>query len=237
MKSKSRKKLHIQEIPKKYLPKRTKAKEFRNELVRLMSDLRFTNERVQYSAQISSFNIKAIPHKAGFVPKPSEVFRQINGFVYHYENFCYRAYAFREKLLKFLNAIFIIELPDQDVKMNLMKKMPAVKEAGLVTLLEKFQGKQILKKVIEDRNSLTHKLYYGSTFDHYLRPIHDKRNSGEGEFKRWLTSWRTEIINRSKLTDRFTHEIYGMNHELSERIIRYKGLKKQIRQTFSKKLS
>ena len=155
----------------------------------MMSNLRYTNEKVQYSAQICSFNIKSISYRSGFVPKPSEVFRQITEFVYHYENYCFRAYAFREKLLKFINVIFELNFDEHDVKMKFMKNSPKVIESRVIQILDKFDNKKNIRKIIEDRNSLTHKLYYGKTFDHFLRPVNNSKKKNEAEFKNWLISW------------------------------------------------
>jgi len=142
-KVKNKKELHIQDIPNKYIPRKTRCKEFLIELVRIMSNLRDTNEKVQYSAQICSFNIKCISYKSGFVPSPPEVFRQITEFVYHYENYCFRAYVFREKLLKFINAIFELNFDDHDVKIKFIKNSPTVIQAKLLPVLEKFDKKRI----------------------------------------------------------------------------------------------
>jgi len=60
-----------------------------------------------------------------------------------------------------------------------------------------------------------------------LRPISNFATK-ESEFKKWLISWRKEIINRSKNTDEFTHVIFEINHELARKIINYKELKNKF---------
>lgn len=220
-KKNNKKHLHLQEIPVKYFPRNSKGKKYRDELLRMMSNLRYANERVQYSSQICAFNIRSITHKSGFVPSGPEVFRHMAEYVYHYENYCFRAYAFREKLLQFINAIFILNFDERDVKIKFIKINPTVIQAKLIPIIDKFDKKTNLKKIIQDRNSMTHKLYYGESFDHYLRPIiPDTKN--EAEFKKWCTGWKREITTRSKHTEEFTSAVADMNHELATKIVKYK---------------
>jgi hypothetical protein len=215
------KRLHIQDIPDIYIPKNSKAKDYRKELVRMMSSLRYTNEKIQYSSQVCAFNVRSISHKSGFIPNKQEVFRQMSEYVYHYENYCFRAYSFREKLLQFINAIFRLNFDERDVKIRFIKINPIVIDAKLVSIVDKFDKKKPLGKIIKDRNSLTHKLYYGYEFDHYLRPISDVYKS-EIEFKKWCLSWKREITTRSKYTDDFTNTISDISHELALKIVKYK---------------
>ncbi len=225
IKKQKSKHLHVQEIPDKYFPKNSKAKNYRKELVRMMSNLRLTNEKLQYSAQICAFNIRSITHKSGFIPNKNEVFRQMTEYVYHYENYCFRAYSFREKLLQFINAIFKLNFDERDVKIKFIRINPIVIEAKLISILDKFDKKKTLGKIIQDRNSLTHKLYYGEGFDHFLRPIADVLKN-EVEYKKWCSSWKREITTRSKHTDEFTHVVFDINHELAAKVVKYKEKKR-----------
>jgi hypothetical protein len=75
--------MHIQDIPKKYFPKNTKAKVCLKEMTRMMNALVYTNKQVQYGAQICTFNIKSIITRSGFIPHPPDVFDAIVDFVYH----------------------------------------------------------------------------------------------------------------------------------------------------------
>ena len=109
-----------------------------------------------------------------------------------------------------------------DVKMKFMKNSPKVIESRVIQILDKFDNKKNIRKIIEDRNSLTHKLYYGKTFDHFLRPVNNSKKKNEAEFKNWLISWRKEVVGRSRITDEFTHIVFDINHELAKRVINYK---------------
>ena len=42
----------------------------------------------------------------------------MESFVYHYENYCYRVFAFREKLIRFINEILELEYEGHDVMKN-----------------------------------------------------------------------------------------------------------------------
>jgi len=214
--------LHIQELPNNYFPRNTKAKDYRNELARMMNNLRYTNEKIQYSAQLCVFNIRCITRKGGFNPLPSEVFRLIEEFVYHYENFCFRLFVFREKVLKFINAVLPVGFTrDRDVKIQFMMVMPVVKQAGLLSVIQEFDNKKDLGRVIDDRHSLTHKLYYGKEFDHYLRPRNIEPKNAK-EFKQWCINWRKAISDRASLSENSMYAISKMNHDLTAKIINYK---------------
>ncbi len=226
IKQKSKKHLHIQDVPLKYFGKNKKAKDYRNELLRMMSNLYYVNQKVQTSTQICKYNISTIISKTKLGPRPPEAFRKVEEFVYHYENYCFRAYAFREKLLQFINAFFKLGFEEKDVKIKFIKINPTVKDARLVSLIEKFDKKH-LGKIIEDRNSLTHKLYYGKKFDHFLRPIESKPQGAEDtkNIKKWFKEWKLEITSRSELTELFTVSVSEMNHILADRLVAYKNKK------------
>jgi|GEM_PF-1385654 hypothetical protein len=226
---KKKQEVHIYDIPKKYFPKKTKSQEYADELVRMMSNLRYTNEKVQHSAQLCSFDITALSKKQGFRPLVNELFKQVAEFVYHYENYCFRAYSFREKTLKFINSILMLNFDEYDVKMKFIKNHPIVKQAGLVPMLNKFETNRSIKKIIEDRSCLTHKLYYGKKFDHYFRPTIDPARGElkEAERKRWRKDWKKEIQTRAKMTDEFTDSIFDMNHILARKIMGYRDMSKK----------
>ena len=133
----SRRHVHLADIPKKYFPRNTKAKQYRNELVRLFGDLWFTLHEMQHAAQACAFDIKSIAKKNGFVPQPGEVFRMVRNFTYHHENFCYRLYSFRDKLLQFVNAILPVGYAEQDVRFRNMMVNPEIKKSGILKDLEK----------------------------------------------------------------------------------------------------
>lgn len=219
--------VHIQDIPLKYFQKTNgnKSREYKNELIRMMATLRRTNERVQYSSQISAFNIKSITRKLGFNPSPPEVFRSIEDFVYHYENYCYRAFAFREKLFQFINAILPLGYKEKDVRLKHLAVNPMIKQAKLLSIIEKFDKDRTLSSIIEDRNSLTHRLYYGSYFDHYLRPKEriSIKNKSENDRKRWFWDWKNEIEKRADMANKFSYAISKLNHEITPKIIAYKN--------------
>ncbi len=218
--------LHIQDIPYKYFPKKTKARNYRDELTRMMGDFVYTNEKVQYSTQICSFNIKSIMKKTGYDPRPPEVFREIQNFVYHYENFCFRAFCLREKLLQFINAIIPVGYDERDVRIKHLIINPIIKQTKLLPIIKIFKSNKKLSKIIDDRNKLTHKLYYGKKFDHYLRPKNRPTfdsTKDEVLFKKWCSDWKKEIETRAKLTNYFTRAIFKINHELAPKIIKYKN--------------
>jgi len=224
---KDKKHVHIQEIPLKYFPRdrSNRSRAYKDELIRMIISLRKTNQNVQYSAQVSIFNVKSIIKKSGFVPSPPEVFRAIEDFVYHYENFCYRAFSFREKYLHFINSILPVGYPDN--QRELFRHLiynPIIKQAKLLSVIKRFDTNKILKKILEDRNSLTHRLYYGDTFDHFLRPKDFSllKSKKEAEQKKWFKEWKAEIEKRANMTNNFMRTISKIDHDTASRIINYK---------------
>ena len=225
--------VHIQDIPLKYFPKTkgNQSREYRNELIRMMISLRKTNQHVQYNAQISIFNIKSITQKSGFVPSPPEVFRAIEEFVYHYENFCYRAFAFREKYLHFINAIIPVGYPDKQRELvRHLSYNPIIKEARLFPVVKRFDTNEPMKKVLEDRNSLTHRLYYGDTFDHFLRPKDGTalKNKKDVEQKKWFSDWKDKIEKRAKMTNSFMGAVSKIDYDTASKLVAYKDSKKNL---------
>ena len=216
--------IHIQDIPLKFYPrtKENKSKDYGKEIARIMIDLRNTNKKVQYSAQICIFNIKSIMQNSGFIPDPPEVFDVLGDFVYHYENYCYRAFNFREKLLQFLNAILPLGYREKDVRLQHFIINPTIKHTGLLTIIESFDKDQDLKKVVEDRHALTHRLYYGSSFDHYLRPKKQISSKSNKDIKKWFNDWKIEVKTRADMISKFTQTIYNLNHHIAPKIIAYK---------------
>lgn len=214
---------HIQDIPSKYFPRNNNSKKYRDELTRIIKGLVYTDTNVQYSSQICTFNIKSITQKSGFQPEPRDVFSEIEKFVYHYENYCFRAFCFREKLLQFLNGVLPVGYSERDVSIKMMVINPVVKQAKLLLTIEKFKNNKKLLKILEDRNQLTHKLYYGKDFDHYLRPKDkNKKNKDKADFKKWCNNWKKEVIERARLTNNFTQAIFAINHEIAPKVIKYK---------------
>lgn len=211
---------HIWDLPKRYFRGKEKAIEYRDELIRMIRNLRYTNRRIQYSERICSLCIQAITAKSGYSTTPNETFRAVEEFVYHYENYCDRTFATREKILQFINAILGIGFEERDVAVTRMLREPSIKRSGLDKILALFEKTPLMI----DRKLLTHRIYYGSSFDHYFRPkkkIDTETEQGKEEFKKWCIDWRKEITNRARLTNRFTESMYKMNHELASKLEKY----------------
>lgn len=216
--------VHLGDLPKSLLPRNTKAKDYLNDLIQTISSLGDTNRRVQYSSQISSFNIKSITQKLGFYPHPPDVFREIGEFVYHYENYCFRLYVYREKLLQFINAVLPVGYKDNQVRIEHILINPIVKQSGLLPLLEKFKTNGVLSKVINDRKDLTHRLYYGQKFDHYFRPktAEKLKSKKPEEVKKWFKEWLSQITTRATNTNNCERVISTINNSIAQKIIDYK---------------
>ena len=217
---------HLWDIPRKYFPRNTKAVEYVTDLMRLTSNLDHTNRRIQYSAQICTFNVKSINQKSKlFLPKPTDVFREMDEFVYHYENYCYRLYAYREKLLQFINAILPFGYSESQVRIEHIVINPIVRRAGIIKLIEKFRKNTSLNKLIQDRKNLTHKLCYENDCDHFLRPKIKTAPKTPDQERQWFNSWKKQITTRSQHVNICCKTISDINNVLAEKIISYKKSK------------
>ncbi|MBU1558007.1 hypothetical protein KKC45_03535 [Patescibacteria group bacterium] len=211
---------HYWDMSSKIYPKvkNNKAKIYADELRRISHSLRFNEKLLQYSAQIAIFNIKCATQKSGYISSPQEAFEALEDFVYHYENFCYRVFTIREKLIHFLNEVMLIGFTGYDVKIKNIIIQPLIKETSIIKELEKFSdNKCILSKVIKDRNALTHRLYYGKDFDHLLRP---QTNSPIDS--KWFLSWKRQVSSHAKRATDSQKILEEINHQISKKIINYK---------------
>lgn len=218
----AKKHVHIWEIPKRCYPRNTQAKEYGQEVLRLTESLRYTNKNIQYMAQVCAFIIKSINKKSGFVPRRPESFRAIEEFVYHFENFCYRLFTYREKLLQFVNAVLPVGYSEREVNIRNILINPTVKVSKILPLIEKFKKKTPLNRLIKDRNALTHKLYYGAAFDAYFRPQSNPDDMDLKDFKSWCNNWKREILSRATATNKCTLLANEINNEMAQKIITYK---------------
>lgn len=209
---------HIWDLPKSIFPrtKKNNAKKYAEDIVQQFQSLSYTNRKLQESAMIALFHIKSISTKSGYSTSPSQVFSSVQDFVYHYENFCSRTYSLREKILQFINAVVPIGYSDRDVNIRHMIINPIVKASGILVEIEKFNKRKALGRVVQDRQSLTHRLYFTSV-DHYLRPINGPKQGPE-----WFKSWSKEVVGRAKLANTAMMDLSDLNHGLSDKIMRYK---------------
>lgn len=209
---------HIWDLPKDIFPrtKESMAKSYAEDVGRLYQGLSFTNKKVQEASCVAVFHIKAITSKGGYNTSPEEVFPAIEDFVYHYENFCHRTYILREKLLQFINSVLPVGYKDDQVKINHLIINPVIKISGILTEIEKFNKRKALGKIISDRKSLTHRLYYKDV-DHYLRP-----KTKVVEKDAWFKEWSKEIVGRSQMANSAMSDLSSINHSLSEKIILYR---------------
>lgn len=188
-----------------------------------MGSLRDTNARVQTSANLAQFLIKEITSATHFIPEPPTVYDAVEDFVYHYENYCVRAFAFREKMLLYLNAALKIDFPTDDVRLTLILKNAITKKAGLVKTIEKFDSRSPsapMGQLIKDRNSLTHKLHYG-TSDKLLRPASPQQTE-ESDFRVWFREWSKNVEAKAKLVDSAERQMDAINHALAEKVVAYR---------------
>jgi hypothetical protein len=213
----SKKHTHLWDIPSKYFPKKSKAKIYRTEVLGFIKGLGYTNIKLQHAAKIAAFNIRSAHQPSIHADVgPTEVFRSVGDFVYHYENYCYRLFSFRERVVHFLNVAIPIGYEERDVKIDHLLINPTIKLGGFASVLEKFRKNNILGKIITDRHTLTHRLYYGKN-DSYLRP------SPNGPVnKKWFKAWEKEIEIRAKMINEAELIISRICNEVATKFVNYK---------------
>lgn len=207
--------IHLWDIPNKYFPRKSKAKLYRKEVLDFMSALDDTHVKLQHSAKIAIFDIKSVHQESIHANlSPQEVFESVSDFVYHYENYCFRLFALREKIVHFLNVVIPIGYTEKDVKITHLLINPIIKSTGFKSVLEKFKDNNVLGKIITDRNALTHKLYYEKN-DKYLRP--------QGEVsKKWFRDWEVQIESKAKEINKAESAVSNLCNEIASKLVKYK---------------
>jgi Cthe_2314-like HEPN len=217
--------LHLSELPGWVVMKGSETQKYRNEVLGAMASLSFTHEQVLKSANRARFLIQEINSGSWLSPDPQETYNAVQDFVYHYENYCLRAYILREKIVLYLNAALQIGFKPKEVNIKLIIMNPATKEAGLMPVLEKFDTakKSQLGTLIKHRKTLTHHASYGIT-DPYLRPEDDEED--ESDFQLWCRKWARNIVSRAKEVDVAQHQLDGINHMLAEKVVKFRESKR-----------
>jgi hypothetical protein len=214
---------HLHEIPAKYIRRGTKARSYSVEIYRTIRSLQYTDRELEYASQICVFNIQSLMKKNGYQPLPQDLFDSVEKYVYHYENYCYRLFTLREKVLQFLNAAMSIGYTERDATIKNLLINPTIKKLKLDKSLSKFDTRSTnsLGKIIKDRHGLTHKLYYGQSVDHFLRPLIPYDVKDEVSFKEWCKKWKEEITSRTKLVANAEMQVSGINHELTDALMSF----------------
>lgn len=214
--------LHLDELPKRMIRKGSDAEKYRDDVLRTMLTLQYTYEKLITTAQLCYLNIDSITSSKPYMPTANDIYGSVQEFVYHYENYGMRIYILREKIALFLNAVLIVGWPVNEVTWTTMLNHSTVKKAKLDTLIKKFDAKSdnALSNLIINRNQLTHKLYYPKT-DHYLRPITSMNDEGV-DVSEWYAQWKKKIKEKENIVSDAAHELMDINHELSEKIYKYR---------------
>ena len=209
----------VWKIPKKYFPrhKGNECKEYVQEIRRSFTSLKYNLRCLQYSSSISLFNITSITSKTLLTPKKRDVFDSVEEFVYHYENFCNRVFSNREKTYQFINSFYNLGIPKKEVGLNKLK-IALSSKPGLISLLSKFENKSLIIKTIEERNRLTHNLYFNET-NRFLQPTPNESK----DFEKFIKNWASQIKARSKQSLDTYKQLLELNSRISIFLIREKN--------------
>lgn len=212
--------VHLYDLPGKWFRKGSTAADHRDEVLKTMQALNYTFEKLVIASSKCQFMLDSIINKTPYAPKPFDVYETIADFVYHYENYALRTYMFREKVALLMNAIMNPIWPkDKKVDLDLFRHSAEFKAAKFDIVIKKFDYKEDspVGKLIRDRNTLTHKLYF-TTGDHYMRPEYDVDDDSEEGMKEWFRSWRKNIKEKETLASNAHSAIFDIHHKLAEKI-------------------
>jgi hypothetical protein len=229
---------HIGDLRPRHWPRKSKAQVYRTDLLSLTNDLRQFELKVQYAAEIAEFDIRSIPSKSRRTTPRETVLRHVREFTYEYENFCHRVYSYREKLVQFINAALPVGFSEKEAKINNLCTNPEVKRAKLNSALESFnESGMTLCKIIAERNSFTHNIYYGKDFNRLLQPRTENMET-EKQFRTWCKRWREEIHSRAQRASDAVMEINDIDRKVAVKIIQLKDpalIKKGLRKIAKQK--
>jgi hypothetical protein len=191
-----------------------------------MASLTYTHGLVLKSANRAKFMIQEINSSSWLSPDPQEVYNEVQDLVYHYENYCHRTYILREKIIQYLNAALQIGFKPGEVNIKSISINPAIKEAGLTQVLDKFNTtkKSQLGDLVKHRKTLTHHASYALT-DTYLRPDFEE-DEEDNDFHDWCKKWGRNINSRAKEVDTAQHQLDNINHLLAEKVLAFREKKR-----------
>lgn len=197
-----------------------KAREYQHEIGHITSDLISINQRLQRSLALCHFVIATLGKpKVGYrisAPKDLELF---DGLLYHIENFSFRLFAYRDKLALFLT--FTLDAPFEEGEMNLMRRLPLLKEARrfhIDTEIKRFYEEPI-KSILEKRKMMTHRAYYKSgLYDPMFMPDLTPKEHG---LRKATIAWRKKIAAEATKIDDCLVEVFTINTNLTKKLKKY----------------
>jgi len=216
----------LNDLPKKYFPRnQPKASLYRDEIIDAVESLFQNYLKVNHAATVSLSDIGSIYKQSRITPPREVVFRGVNQFRYHYENYCQRTFSYRDKLLQFLNLMLKINLPEKKIYYSPFCDQSILRKTSLLSTLNKFKKDKILNRIISDRKLITHRRYYGVSIGMAFQPLQDKEIKSEKEFRDWCKRWQRAIKSREEYVHEATKKINKMNEEVVVKLINAKQKK------------
>lgn len=212
--------VHLNELPGWMARKGSDTETYATEVIQTIASNNFTHNKVMISANHARFLVKQITTNDGIQPENEDVLKAVQDFAYHYENYMLRAYILREKVLLFINAGLKIGFHPNEVTMKMIRINPTVKEAGIISVLDKFDSSKggSLGQLVQERNILTHRLSYGAQ-DRLLRPESEEM---EDDFRGWCKKWAKNISTQAKRVDKAEYQVADLHHGLAQKTLSYR---------------
>jgi hypothetical protein len=212
--------VHLYDLPNRWFRKGSTVADHKDEVLKTMQALNYTFEKLTIASNKCQFMLDSVINSKPYSPRPGDVYETIADFVYHYENYAMRTYMFREKVAMLMNAVMNPTWPvGKKVDLDLFRHSAEYKAAKFDSVIKKFDYAEDspVGKLIKDRNTLTHKLYFASG-DHYMRPELDVADDSEDSLKEWFRSWRKNIKEKENLASNAHSAIFDIHHKLAEKI-------------------
>lgn len=196
------------------------ARDYHHEVLHLVIDLRAVNIRVRRSYAVWRNHVKTLLKTEPRLIDPA--FKtDFEDLLYHIENYCFRASAFRDKLLQFVN--YGLRLGYDERERNLIKRLLSHKfchKALLHTELKKFENDSNMKSILKRRIHQSHLRYYskGSGCDPYLLP---NGLPSEVPKEERLRKWDRNVQNEVLKIDKFTMRAQEMCNNIIVKLEKY----------------
>lgn len=215
--SKRRKKPHFLVLNKRNFSKL--ALNYHHEVRYLIYYLIQTTQRLNESAAMCQYFIDGISSKKGIKPKRSSL-EHFEDTIYHLENHAFRASAYRDKLLQFINQALQLGYDERErgLVQKLIKNRISI-EALTNTEIKKFQKDPALKNTISRRVSLSHLRYYSQETFHspYLYPV----STNPDNRKNFTREWKKNISEQVETANKFTEKAMDIADKVMIKINNY----------------
>ncbi len=210
----------LNKIPGRLARKGSAVSTYRDSLLVELISLNITYKKVRTSANLALFLLKQQDNKTLMHPRMYDVFDAVEDFVYHFDNYCHRVYAYREKMLLYVNTLLKLGFTDRETGYELIRKRPTTKSSGFTSLLNKLETNSTtpVGEIIKRRQARTHKKS-DSLVETLL--IQDETRLREGPDHELNKSWQKNIKQYEDTVEKAHRLISKLDDDIEKKTIVY----------------